>query len=193
MTAFKQPRYRYHLDSTMKKHASDILSSFNFRTKTKCPQHGDMSVKNHCLDVARYSIAINEKLKIKCNERALVRGALLHDYFLYDWHKTEPDEEPHKLHGFYHPGTALRNAMKEYELSDIEKEIIKKHMWPLTPIPPMCKEAWVVTAADKWCSMLETVHLHSSENRDSVKRNVRKRTQKIATRNREYITLKKEP
>ena len=33
-------------------------------------------------------------------------------------------------------------------------------MWPLTVVPPMCREAWIVTTADKWCSLLETIHLH---------------------------------
>ena len=39
------------------------------------------------------------------------------------------------------------------------KDIIKKHMWPLTIIPPACREAWIVTAADKYCSLLETLKL----------------------------------
>ena len=56
------------------------------------------------LSVARCSIALSEYLHIRCSRRELIRGALLHDYFLYDWHI--PDKEnPHKLHGFYHPGT----------------------------------------------------------------------------------------
>jgi uncharacterized protein len=49
--------------------------------------------------------------------------------------------------------------MKEYRLTDREQEIIKKHMWPLTIVPPTCREAWIVSMADKWCSTLETIHL----------------------------------
>ena len=42
-----------------------------------------------------------------------------------------------------------------------EKDIIKKHMWPLTiSAVPMCREAWIVTMADKWCSLMETFHVH---------------------------------
>ena len=82
----------------------------------------------------------------------------MHDYFLYDWHDKYRDNYQ-RLHGFYHPGIALRNAQKEYSLSDREKDIIKKHMWPLTIIPPACREAWIVTAADKYCSLLETLKL----------------------------------
>lgn len=102
---------------------------------------------------------MSEKLHIRCSRRELIRGALLHDYFLYDWHIPD-DENPHRLHGFYHPGVALRNALKEYHLTEREKDIIRKHMWPLTVIPPGCREAWIVSAADKWCSLLETLHMH---------------------------------
>ena len=104
--------------------------------------------------MAKYSLAISEKLErlgVRCKKAELVRGALLHDYFLYDWHNSGREG---RLHGFYHPGIALRNAMKEYKLTPREKDIIKKHMWPLTIVPPMCREAWIVTTADKWCSLL---------------------------------------
>lgn len=139
--------------------ASDILTSRNFRKTKQFIQHGNITVCDHVMSVARCSLALTDLLHIQCNRRALIRGALLHDYFLYDWHK--PDREhPHRLHGFYHPGTALRNAAKEYKLTDRERDIIEKHMWPLTVVPPKCREAWIVTTADKWCSLLETLHMH---------------------------------
>lgn len=141
------------------KAAPDILNSQNFHMTKQHIQHGNVTVNAHVMNVARYSLALSEKLHIPCNRRALIRGALLHDYFLYDWHKPDM-ENPHKLHGFYHPGTALRNASKEYRLTKRERDIIKKHMWPLTVVPPACREAWIVTMADKWCSLMETIHLH---------------------------------
>lgn len=139
--------------------AADILRSPNFDRTKEHIQHGNMTVNDHCISVAMCSLAISRKLPIKCSERELVRGALLHDYFLYDWHDGEHAHFM-RLHGIHHPGIALRNAGREYELTDREKDIIKKHMWPLTVVPPMCREAWIVTTADKWCSLLETVHLH---------------------------------
>lgn len=135
-------------------YANDILESDNFRESKNNIQHGKQSVMDHSMDVARMSIWISRKFKIKCAQRDLVRGALLHDYFLYDWHTKG---EGHQLHGFYHPGIALRNASREYDLSDREKDIIKHHMWPLTIVPPTCREAWIVTTADKYCSLIETV------------------------------------
>lgn len=150
---------RRELDRKIKDAAQDILKSGNFRSTRKHIQHGNVTVNAHCMNVARYSVALSEKLHIRCNENDLIRGALLHDYFLYDWHSKE-HVPLYRLHGFFHPATALQNASKEYELTDREKDIIKKHMWPLTVVPPACREAWIVTTADKWCSLLETLHIH---------------------------------
>lgn len=138
--------------------ASDILESHNFKRMKEYIQHGDVTVNAHVLSVARCSIALSEYLHIRCSRRELIRGALLHDYFLYDWHIPDK-EKPHRLHGFYHPGVALRNAAREYVLTEREKNIIKRHMWPLTMVPPRYREAWIVTMADKWCSLLETLHM----------------------------------
>lgn len=117
-------------------------------------QHGDVSTYDHCLLVAYYSFLWMRKLHIRCSEDELIRGALLHDYYLYDWHEKE---KWHRMHGFRHPGFALSNAQRDFELSEKEKEIIRKHMWPLTIIPPTCREAWIVNSADTFISLIETI------------------------------------
>lgn len=163
----KRHEERRELNRLLKEYASDILSSGNFQSTGNYIQHGTIPVHRHCIDVANQSIKISKRLRIPCNEKELIRGALLHDYFLYDWHdRTRKDYQ--KLHGFYHPGIALRNAEKEYHLSNRERDIIRKHMWPLTIVPPMCREAWIVTAADKYCSLLETLRLRKGVRRARV-------------------------
>ena len=107
----------------------------------------------HCVSVADTACVLAETLHLRVNERALIRGALLHDYFLYDWHDKA---NGHHWHGFTHPGTALHNASEDWRLTPVEREIIKKHMFPLTPIPPTCREAWLVCLADKICAAKET-------------------------------------
>ena len=52
---------------------------------------------------------------------------------------------------------ALREA-GDALLTDRQRDIIGKHMWPLTLRPPACREAWIVTMADKYCSLMETIH-----------------------------------
>ncbi len=145
-------------------HASDILVSEHFNSLKNYIQHGNVTVYEHCLHVALCAIKLGRGLGVKCKERELVRGALLHDYFLYDWHNADAPENTHpKLHGFYHPGIALRNATRDFTLTEREKDIIRKHMWPLTVNPPRCREAWVVCLADKYSSTLETLKLRKGK------------------------------
>ena len=120
-------------------------------------QHGRITTYEHCIRVATLSYLINRKLNLGSDERSLVRGAFLHDFYLYDWH----DSSQHaRLHGFHHPSTALANAEKYYSVNDKERNIIKSHMWPLTITDiPRCREALIVCIADKWCSAQETLFL----------------------------------
>ena len=53
---------------------------------------------------------------------------------------------------------ALNNADKYFKLNDVERDIILKHMWPLTVIPPKTMEGYVVMYVDKYCGFLETVN-----------------------------------
>jgi uncharacterized protein len=141
-------------------YAGDIVDSLKFKRLKEFIQHGNVTVYEHCLHVALCAIKLNRSLKAKARERELIRGALLHDYFLYDWHVADAPGNIHpKLHGFYHPGIALKNATKDFVLTEREKDIIRKHMWPLTVNPPRCREAWLVCLADKHASTLETLKL----------------------------------
>ncbi len=78
----------HRLYHAIRENAYDILHSANFCRTKQHIQHGSVTVNSHCMNVAKYSLAISEKLEklhICCNRRELIRGALLHDYFLYDW------------------------------------------------------------------------------------------------------------
>ncbi len=150
------PEYR----ELLKQYAEDILTSEKFLSLKNFIQHGNVTVYEHCINVTLCAIKLNRKLGIHAKEKQLVRGALLHDYFLYDWHNSEAPGNIHpKLHGFYHPGIAVKNATRDFSLSEREIDIIRKHMWPLTVDPPRCREAWVVCMADKYASTLETLKL----------------------------------
>ena len=50
---------------------------------------------------------------------------------------------------FKHPKTALKNAQDNFTLNALEKDIIRKHMWPLTPRFPKYKETFIVNIIDK--------------------------------------------
>ena len=80
-------------------------------------QHGTTTVYEHCVQVAYESYLFAKEHQLKVEMEQLIRGALLHDYFLYDWHNQLT---PHHLHGFFHPGVALRNASMDVELTPVE-------------------------------------------------------------------------
>lgn len=122
----------------------------------KYTQHGRTSCLNHSLAVAYYSYALSLRLRLKCDYAALIRGALLHDFFLYDWHKKNIAK---RLHGFRHPKIALCNAERYFNLSGIERDVILKHMWPLTLRLPRCREAAVVCLMDKFCTLAEIFNM----------------------------------
>lgn len=150
-------RFRETIARDLHRFGEEIYRSDNFKASDKNLQHGEVSVKKHSEKVAFTSLWLARKLKLKVQEKELVRGALLHDYFLYDWH----DEEHagfKNLHGFKHPAVALKNASAEYALTDREADIIKKHMWPLTLVPPAYAEGWLVTLSDKIVSSKESIH-----------------------------------
>lgn len=133
----------------------EICTHSRFDESKQNIQHGCTSVYQHSLSVAYLSCLIAENLSISVDWHDLIRGALLHDYFLYDWHDSS-HQHP-RPHGFTHPESAYRNAAKEFTLSLKEITIIKRHMFPLTPIPPTCREAWIVCLADKYLSLFETL------------------------------------
>lgn len=120
-------------------------------------QHGRTSTFVHCITVAYYSYLVTRKLRIRMDYKSLIRGALLHDFYLYDWHIPE---KSHKLHGFVHPVLALKNSRKYFKLNRIEENIIEKHMWPLTLTRiPRFREALMVCMVDKCCSLAETLRM----------------------------------
>lgn len=137
------------------KEIEEICAASRMEQSKRFYQHGVTSVYSHSLNVAYESCCLAEHFHLRVDYHALIRGAFLHDYFLYDWHDREHKHK--RPHGFYHPGVALQNAMEDFTLSKIEKDIIKKHMFPLTVVPPSCLEAWIVCLADKVCSTRETV------------------------------------
>lgn len=136
------------------KHGSDILESPGMESEKRFIQHGQTSVYMHSLLVAAACIDFSRKYRISVNERALVRGALLHDYFLYDWHV--PDKS-HSFHAFTHAGRALKNAEKDFELNEIERNMIESHMFPLGLAAPIYRESLILCISDKLCAAEETV------------------------------------
>lgn len=131
---------------------SEVLSNPKVLEMEKYIQHGNITCLRHSINVAYVSYYICKKYNLKVDLKSVIRGALLHDFFLYDWHNSNI-----RFHGYRHPKIALKNALKYFDLNKVEKDIIKKHMFPLTIIPPKYLESYVVSMADKYCSSIETL------------------------------------
>ena len=130
----------------------DIIENETVQQMKNYRQHYDTSCFEHCLDVSFVSYKICKKMNL--DYRAVARGAMLHDLFLYDWRYRQEGRKG--LHAFTHPRTALENAQKLFDLSKKEQDIILKHMWPLTIIPPKYVESFIVTFVDKYSTLKES-------------------------------------
>lgn len=143
---------------TVYDYGEDIFLSGKLEQEKNFIQHSAITCYEHSIAVACLSLKLAQKLPMKTDKRALVRGALLHDYFLYDWHDADGT---HNLHGFTHGKKALENAKRDFEISEIEADIIKKHMFPLTLVPPKYAESLIVCVADKICALKEVLYRKS--------------------------------
>ena len=133
-----------------KKCVNDLIFHPSVQTMKQFNHHSSVTCFDHSIHVSLYSYLICKYLGLDYNSAA--RGGLLHDLFLYDWRTTKLDSGKH---GFKHPKIALNNAAKFFKLNHTEKDIIIKHMFPLTIHPPIYKESIVVCLIDKFCATLE--------------------------------------
>lgn len=139
----------------VEKRISVLLKNENVQKMKNFKQHGIVSTYEHCLNVAIMSYILVKKLGISVNMDELLRGAMLHDFYLYDWHNGRIRYEG--IHAFSHPKIALNNAKQCFHLSKKEEDIIRNHMFPMTILHcPKSKEAFIVMVADKICASRET-------------------------------------
>lgn len=137
----------------------DIANNPTVLKMKEFKQHYNCSCYEHCLSVAYYSYLICKKLHL--DYVSMAKAAMLHDLFLYDWRVRQPDRKG--LHAFRHPYLAYENASKLFTLNKKEKDIIIKHMWPVTIIPPRYIESFIITLVDKYCALKEGFDYYSEK------------------------------
>lgn len=130
----------------------DITENSSVVSLKEHVQHMKGSRYAHCYEVAFYTYVITKKLGL--DYVSATRGAMLHDFYFYDWRNKGVDGQK-RFHAYRHPRIALNNARENFELNVLEKDIILKHMWPLTIRFPRYRETFIVTFVDKYCAMKE--------------------------------------
>ena len=129
----------------------DIAYHPEFRKLAAYKHHIFCNRYQHCINVAWYTYCM-------CKEAGLdyvsaTRGALLHDFFLYNYHTEQPVKGRHTC---VHPQQALVNARKYFDVNPLMEDCIVHHMWPSDPLAvPQSREAYIVTIADKYSAAAE--------------------------------------
>lgn len=133
----------------------ELIENDTVQEMKKYRQHYETSCFEHCYTAAYYCYLICKKYDLDYS--SATRAAMLHDLFLYDWRKKQPNKKG--LHAFTHGKTACENACKLFNLNEKEKDIIIKHMWPVTIEFPKSVEGFILTFVDKYCAISESLEV----------------------------------
>lgn len=147
--------HSYCLDKERDKEFFELVGDLYFTEEVQglkiYPQHSNINRLDHITSVTYMSYAAAKRHGLDAKQT--VRGAVLHDLFYYDWHDKA---WWHRPHGYKHPRFALKNArMLNRKITPKEENIILRHMFPLTIVPPASREGLVVSLCDKYCATRE--------------------------------------
>jgi uncharacterized protein len=112
--------------------------------KLKNIAHHGVSRFSHSLKVSYCSYKVAKKLGL--NYKKVATAGLLHDFFITEEGTSYIDKV---LFNFHHANIAVENAIKRFNISELEKDIISSHMFPCNLTPPKYLESWVVHMVDK--------------------------------------------
>lgn len=134
----------------------DILNDNDFNKISEIPHHHTTNRLTHSLKVSYLSYRMAKKLNI--DYVAAARSGLLHDYYF-----EQPCEQPNirekkKMMLSEHTKIAVENAKKRYNITSIEEDAIRCHMFPLDKKIPKHKVSWIVMLADKLASFGDFSH-----------------------------------
>ena len=135
----------------------DIIISDRFAAAIDVPHHSkNGNIAAHSLATAGYALLLARWLNRRgasVSEKDVVRASLLHDIGM-----TEKDVflSPSSKKGRSHPIEGARIAQEEFGANEEQVDAILHHMWPFCCMtPPHYDVGFVVTAADKMCSLNE--------------------------------------
>jgi uncharacterized protein len=156
----------------------DIISTDEYQSMKNIKHHKYTNAYMHSIRVAYLCYLHYLKHPDKCDLNTLLRGALLHDYYLYDWHDKG---NPKLRHCFVHPRRSYKNAIRDYKnINKKEKDMILHHMWPVTIIPPHTRYGWLIVRMDKKAAAHDYAIKRRNKKRKKMMLKLQKRNKAIA-------------
>ena len=119
------------------------------------------NIKHHNTNRLMHSLHVSYRCFITSyrhglDYRSMAIGGLLHDFCL-DKKGEYPKEKITDIWCLYHPQQALTESLKRFELSEISKDIISVHMFPVVFSLPKYKETFLIIYWDKHCAVREVM------------------------------------
>ena len=132
-----------------------LLHDEKVQNMKNIPMHRGSNCYYHSFKVAKRARKRALKHRQNLDLNVVLFGAILHDYYLYDW-RTDKTKKKH--HGSQHPYIAASQAKRDFNISPEVEKIIKSHMWPLNIKEyPNSREAKVLSYADKTVAIEEAI------------------------------------
>ena len=151
----------------------DLLKNELVESMKRYNHHGTIDTHFQSVYVS-YTVMKTAKAFHMDNLRDIVRAALLHDFYLYEWY-TEKHEE---YHIWYHPKESVKNIEKYlFDLTPMQRNMILSHMFPTYVERPKYAAAWVLTLSDKRCATQDYFKL--SKRFLPIYNEINRRTEKI--------------
>ena len=132
----------------------DIIGCEQVQELKSITHHISTTRFQHCVNVSYYSYVVCRKFRL--NARSAARAGLLHDLFYYDRKEYNAEKvRGQASHSMNHAMQASANAAEITPITRLERDMIEKHMWPMTRPRPSYKETYIITVIDKYCAVLE--------------------------------------
>ena len=129
-----------------------ILNNEDFK-KMELIKHHDSNRLDHSLKVSYYAYRVAKKLRLDYVQTA--RGGLLHDFFLERTVDYKKFTDKLKLYTYKHPKDAVEMSKQHFDITPMEEDMIRSHMFPFDVSIPRYAESWIVNLVDTGVSIVE--------------------------------------
>lgn len=143
-------------DDFIREYGEGVVRSRLFQSGFRQAHHRVTTVADHSLNVAMASVSMGrvlERMHVRMDMQDLVLGALCHDLGILGRYQKFANSRQ-CCSGHPKESAAIASTMIDGYDARIDN-IIRCHMFPLTPVPPTCREGVIVTLADKYCAVCE--------------------------------------